>query len=106
MPEDAIRITIIATGLKENNHYAASATTSYSSREIQSGRVRGHVSGAVSSKMSEEGDFSNIAGVITSGRDVRNMNLAAPDFSDQRVLDDLEIPAVLRRQRGNIDEVS
>ncbi len=106
MPEDAIRITIIATGLKENNHYAASATTSYSSREIQSGRVRGHVSGAVSSNMSEEGDFSNIAGVITSGRDVRNMNLAAPDFSDQRVLDDLEIPAVLRRQRGNIDEVS
>ena len=106
MPEDAIRITIIATGLKENNHYAASATTSYSSREIQSGRVRGHVSGAVSSKMSEEGDFSNIAGVITSGRDVRSMNLAAPDFSDQRVLDDLEIPAVLRRQRGNIDEVS
>ena len=110
MPEDAIRITIIATGLKENNHYAASATTSYSGREIQSGRVRGHVSGdgydAVSAKMSEEGDFSNIAGVITSGRDVRNMNLAAPDFSDQRVLDDLEIPAVLRRQRGNIDEVS
>lgn len=110
MPEDAIRITIIATGLKENNHYAASATTSYSGREIQSGRVRGHVSGdgygAVSGKMSEEGDFSNIAGVITSGRDVRNMNLAAPDFSDQRVLDDLEIPAVLRRQRGSIDEVS
>ena len=110
MPEDAIRITIIATGLKENNHYAASATTSYSGRGIQSGRVRGHVSGdgydAVSAKMSEEGDFSNIAGVITSGRDVRNMNLAAPDFSDQRVLDDLEIPAVLRRQRGNIDEVS
>ena len=110
MPEDAIRITIIATGLKENNHYAASATTSYSGREIQSGRVRGHVSGdgygAVSAKMSEEGDFSNIAGVITSGRDVRNMNLAAPDFSDQRVLDDLEIPAVLRRQRGSIDEVS
>ena len=34
------------------------------------------------------------------------MNLAAPDFSDQRVLDDLEIPAVLRRQRGSIDEVS
>ena len=110
MPEDAIRITIIATGLKENNHYAASATTSYSGREIQSGRVRGHVSGdgygAVNAKMSEESDFSNIAGVITSGRDVRNMNLAAPDFSDQRVLDDLEIPAVLRRQRGNIDEVS
>ena len=110
MPEDAIRITIIATGLKENNHYAASATTSYSSREIQSGRVRGHVSGdgygAVNAKMSEESDFSNIAGVITSGRDVRNMNLAAPDFSDQRVLDDLEIPAVLRRQRGSIDEVS
>jgi cell division protein ftsZ len=106
MPEDAIRITIIATGLKENNHYAASATTSYSSREIQSGRARGHAPSAVSSKMSEEGDFSNIAGVITSGRDVRNMNLAAPDFSDQRVLDDLEIPAVLRRQRGNIDEVS
>ena len=110
MPEDAIRITIIATGLKENNHYAASATTSYSGREIQSGRVRSHVSGdgygAVSAKMSEESDFSNIAGVITSGRDVRNMNLAAPDFSDQRVLDDLEIPAVLRRQRGSIDEVS
>ena len=110
MPEDAIRITIIATGLKENNHYAASATTSYSGREIQSGRVRGHVSGdgygSVSAKMSEEGDFSNIAGVITSGRDVRNMNLAAPDFSDQRVLDDLEIPAVLRRQRGSLDEVS
>lgn len=110
MPEDAIRITIIATGLKENNHYATSATTSYSGREIQSGRVRGHVSGdgygTVSAKMAEEGDFSNIAGVITSGRDVRNMNLAAPDFSDQRVLDDLEIPAVLRRQRGSIDEVS
>lgn len=110
MPEDAIRITIIATGLKENNHYAASATTSYSGREIQSGRVRVRVSGdgygAVSAKMSEESDFSNIAGVITSGRDVRNMNLAAPDFSDQRVLDDLEIPAVLRRQRGSIDEVS
>ena len=48
---------------------------------------------------SADADFSNIAGVVTSGREVRNMNLTGPDLSDQRVLDDLEIPAVIRRGR-------
>ena len=42
--------------------------------------------------------FPNIDSVIRSGRSARSMNLAASDFSNQSVLDDFEIPAVLRRQ--------
>jgi cell division protein FtsZ len=39
--------------------------------------------------------------VIRSGRNTRSMNLVAADFSSQSVLDDYEIPAMLRRQNNN-----
>ncbi len=101
MPEDAIRVTIIATGLKENNHYSAPQAPAAQYGRTPSARrqhaVREDFDGL--SGDSADADFSNIAGVVTSGREVRNMNLTGPDLSDQRVLDDLEIPAVIRRGR-------
>ena len=40
-------------------------------------------------------------GVIRSGRNSRGVNLVAADFSSQSVLDDFEIPAMLRRQNNS-----
>ncbi|MGF6148531.1 Cell division protein FtsZ [Kingella potus] len=109
MAEDAIRVTIIATGLKENNHNTVPGRqhTQYGSNSRQSVRgryqsVRDGVESA--SQHDEDGGFSNIAGVLMSGREARNANLSGPDFSDQRVLEDLEIPAVVRRQGGVFDK--
>ena len=42
--------------------------------------------------------YPDIGSVVRSGRSARSMNLAAADFSNQSVLDDFEIPAVIRRQ--------
>ena len=43
-------------------------------------------------------------GLVRSGRNARNMNLTAADFGNQSVLDDFEIPAILRRQHSASDK--
>ncbi|MCG7657371.1 cell division protein FtsZ [Wielerella bovis] len=79
MPEDAIRITIIATGLKENESLALQRASSMRATTI-------------------DPVYNNDVGsVIRSGRGSRNVNLTAADFSSQSVIDDFETPAVLRR---------
>ncbi|ULJ59548.1 cell division protein FtsZ [Wielerella bovis] len=79
MPEDAIRITIIATGLKENESLALQRASSMRATPI-------------------DPVYNNDVGsVIRSGRGSRNVNLTAADFSSQSVIDDFETPAVLRR---------
>ena len=83
MEEGDIRVTIIATGLKEHQSAAASPNL----RMVKTQQATGTDDG-----------FPNIDSVIRSGRSARSMNLAAFDFSNQSVLDDFEIPAVLRRQ--------
>ena len=83
MEEGDIRVTIIATGLKEHQSAAASPNL----RMVKTQQATGTDDG-----------FPNIDSVIRSGRSARSMNLSASDFSNQSVLDDFEIPAVLRRQ--------
>ena len=83
MEEGDIRVTIIATGLKEHLSAAASPNLRMVKPQPATGTDDG---------------FPNIDSVIRSGRSARSMNLAASDFSNQSVLDDFEIPAVLRRQ--------
>lgn len=81
MPEDVIRITIIATGLKENESLMMQRPS------------------AMRSTAPIEPTYHNDVGsVIRSGRGSRNVNLVAADFSSQSVIDDFETPAVLRRQ--------
>ena len=82
MEEDAIRVTIIATGLKENQ-----AAGGNNLRMVKQQQATGTDDG-----------FPNIDSMLRSGRSARSMNLTASDFSNQSVLDDFEIPAVLRRQ--------
>ena len=84
MAEDVIRITIIATGLKEKNE--SSLTT------------HRHAAAPV------EPDYSHkMNSIFRSARDVHSANLVAADFASQSVIDDFETPAVLRR-RGNKPE--
>ena len=83
MEEGDIRVTIIATGLKEHQSAAASPNLRMGKTQQATGTDDG---------------FPNIDSVIRSGRSARSMYLAASDFSNQSVLDDFEIPAVLRRQ--------
>ena len=84
MSEDAIRITIIATGLKEKGAVEAAPV-----RETES----------VSS--SKQAQSYNVEGMIRTNRGIRTMNLTAADFDNQSVLDDFEIPAILRRQHNS-----
>ncbi len=80
--EEAIHVTIIATGLKENQ-----STGGNSLRMVKQQQATGTDDG-----------LPNIDSMLRSGRSARSMNLTASDFSNQSVLDDFEIPAVLRRQ--------
>lgn len=84
MPEDAIRITIIATGLRDSDY---AMHESYA-RPMQPARP-----------VQDTHAFHNgVETLIRSGRDARSINLVAADFSNQSVIDDFETPAVLRRQ--------
>ena len=125
MPEDAIRVTIIATGLKESLHQAAAPVAG---GRHQAGRVQQgfgtqaaypqSVAGsgrsapaytaadfdalsAAASAFDDRSSYPHIDSVTRSGRNARSMNLSASDFSNQSVLDDLEIPAMLRRKQQN-----
>ena len=82
MAEDAIRVTIIATGLKEHQEAQGNLRV-VKQQQYATGTDDG---------------FPNIESVIRSGRNTRSLNLGASDFLNQSVLDDFEIPAVLRRQ--------
>lgn len=96
MPEDAIRVTIIATGLRENaerNNDVLHHRSGGGLRNTGSGGGRSPQSSSNASDM-----LPGMEGVIRSGRNTRSVNLVAADFSSQSVLDDFEIPAMLRRQ--------
>lgn len=98
MPEDAIRVTIIATGLRENSERSSDVLT-----HRGGGGLRGNSSGSNRERGSVAGNnvadmLPGMEGVIRSGRNTRSVNLVAADFSSQSVLDDFEIPAMLRRQ--------
>lgn len=80
MAEDQLRVTIIATGLKEHAKVAPSSLK------------------MVKSQQAMGANGAEVPNVIRSGRSARSMNLGASDFADQSVLDDFEIPAMLRRQ--------
>ncbi|MCO6505655.1 MAG: cell division protein FtsZ [Snodgrassella sp.] len=85
MEEGEIRVTIIATGLQEQKvlHHQQSSNL----RVLQTVQSTG-----------TDDVYPDIGSVVRSGRSARSMNLAAADFSNQSVLDDFEIPAVIRRQ--------
>ena len=84
MDESDIRVTIIATGLHEQHK---AAPQSHNLRMVKAQQATG-----------TDGGFPDIDSVIRSGRGARSLNLAASDFANQSVLDDFEIPAVIRRQ--------
>ncbi|KPN71945.1 cell division protein FtsZ [Neisseria sp. 83E34] len=112
MPEDAIRVTIIATGLKENYtqpahqgglrqnargqafgaSHSGRGQAAYSSNELDEMEA--------AARMMGERSYPNLDNVIRSGRGTRKMDLSAADFSNQAILDDLEIPAMLRRKQN------
>lgn len=85
MEEGEIRVTIIATGLQEQKvlHHQQPSNL----RVLQTIQSTG-----------TDDLYPDIGSVVRSGRSVRSINLAAADFSNQSVLDDFEIPAVIRRQ--------
>lgn len=85
MDPDAIRITLIATGLKDNKESAAAA-------------MRGGSTTARQMETPTNKSQHTMGNVIRSGRDTRGINLVAADFASQSVLDDFETPAVLRRK--------
>ncbi len=87
MPEESIRITIIATGLKEKNE----SPSAYGTRHTVAPTEAAH--------------RSPMHNIFRSARDVRSANLVAEDFvaadfASQKVIDDFETPAVLRRRGG------
>jgi len=87
MPEESIRITIIATGLKEKNE----SPSAYGARHTVAPTEATH--------------RSPMHNIFRSARDVRSANLVAEDFvaadfASQKVIDDFETPAVLRRRGG------
>lgn len=90
MAEDVIRITIIATGLIENN-----------ANNVANQRASAATARAVVAE--QPAHLNEVSSVIRSGRTSRTANLVAADFSSQSVIDDFETPAVLRR-RGNIEK--
>lgn len=111
MAEDAIRVTIIATGLKEN--YVQPTHSGSLRQNARNQSAGGHGGGrsqgfspsefdemAAAAALADDRGYPNIDNIIRSGRGARNMNLSAADFSNQTILEDLEIPAMLRRKQN------
>lgn len=94
MSEDAIRVTIIATGLQEHGHQQVAPVRT-------SSRVQQSLGGREEYAPQQAQQSHNIDGLVRSGRGTRGMNLTAADFGNQSVLDDFEIPAILRRQNSS-----
>lgn len=93
MPEDAIRVTIIATGLRESSERGNDVLGHRGGNSSLRGAVSNRPAGVSGAEM-----LPGMETVIRSGRNTRGVNLVAADFSSQSVLDDFEIPAMLRRQ--------
>ncbi|WP_027010152.1 cell division protein FtsZ [Conchiformibius kuhniae] len=99
MPEEAIRVTIIATGLRENSERSADVLTHRGGGGLRGAGGSNRERAAASQASNSVADMlPGMEGVIRSGRNTRSVNLVAADFSSQSVLDDFEIPAMLRRQ--------
>ena len=104
MAEDAIRVTIIATGLKENSNNApAGQSQAAASAFAHSGR-RGYQENNISA-FDEQGLF-NAEGLIQSGREARNMRLSEVSGMADREAAELEVPAVMRRKGGSVFDKS
>ncbi len=82
MADTDIRVTIIATGLREQGV----AVNEQHLKMVKTAQATG------------TDGFAEIPNIVRSGRGTRSLNLSAADFSDQSVMDDFEIPAMLRRQ--------
>lgn len=88
MSEDAIRITIIATGLKDQNQPETNNNGRYTTRSEAFSRHQN----------------SGLNGLVHSGRDALKMNLDSldadnPVFPEQPNFEDLEAPAFIRRRQ-------
>lgn len=104
MPEDAIRVTIIATGLRENSERVDDMAHRHSLNSMHNShnvRQNSSLRQPVPQPTISADVLPGMEGVIRSGRNSRGVNLVAADFSSQAVLDDFEIPAMLRRQNGD-----
>ena len=85
---DCLKMSIIATGLKENG----------SENQMRAAvRAQKLVSGVDDSHVQQPGSVESL---VRTNRGIRSMNLTAADFGNQSVLDDFEIPAILRRQHN------
>ena len=105
MPEDAIRVTIIATGLRENSERGNDDMAHRHAMNSVKSHLRQSTTNTVRQSIPQPtinpDVLPGMEGVIRSGRNSRGVNLVAADFSSQSVLDDFEIPAMLRRQNNS-----
>ena len=105
MPEDAIRVTIIATGLRENSERGNDDMAHRHAMNSVNSHLRQSTTNTVRQSIPQPtinpDVLPGMEGVIRSGRNSRGVNLVAADFSSQSVLDDFEIPAMLRRQNNS-----
>lgn len=105
MPEDAIRVTIIATGLRENSERGNDDMAHQHAMNSVNSHLRQSTTNTVRQSIPQPtinpDVLPGMEGVIRSGRNSRGVNLVAADFSSQSVLDDFEIPAMLRRQNNS-----
>lgn len=92
MAEDAIRVTIIATGLQESG--AAPGNNLRMVKTPQSVPVPAQATGTDDILP----EISSVSRSNRGGKQARALNLVAADFSNQSVLDDFDVPAVIRRQ--------
>ncbi|QRN40969.1 MAG: cell division protein FtsZ [Neisseriaceae bacterium] len=83
MDEDTIRVTIIATDLKDNSEVRQSS----------------HLNIINNSEATGTEGIMGLGSIIRSGRNSgRSNRLTAEDFKKQSVMDNFEVPAMLRRQ--------
>ena len=105
MPEDAIRVTIIATGLRENSERGNDDMAHRHAMNSVNSHLRQSTTNTVRQSIPQPtinpDVLPGMEGVIRSGRNSRGVNLVAADFSSQSVLDYFEIPAMLRRQNNS-----
>ena len=105
MPEDAIRVTIIATGLRENSERGNDDMAHRHAMNSVNSHLRQSTTNTVRQSIPQPtinpDVLPGMEGVIRSGRNSGGVNLVAADFSSQSVLDDFEIPAMLRRQNNS-----
>ena len=98
MPEDAIRVTIIATGLRENSERGNDDMAHRHAMNSVNSHLRQSTTNTVRQSIPQPtinpDVLPGMEGVIRSGRNSRGVNLVAADFSSQSVLDDFEIPAM------------